>query len=60
MLPLLNMEGMYGLAVYKGVLKRRGIIESAYIRKAGHCALDAYDHRELDQILEDLKPLFKV
>ena len=59
-LPLLNMEFMYGVSVYKEVLRRRGVITSTYIRGAGHSALDECDHKELDAILEDLTPLFKV
>ena len=60
MLPLLNMEFMYGIVVYKEVLRRRGIIESTYIRGAGHHALDDYDQRELDAILSDLQALFRL
>jgi 4-hydroxy-tetrahydrodipicolinate synthase len=60
MLPLLNMEFMYGVVVYKEVLHRRGVIESSYIRGAGHHVLDDYDHRELGVILSDLQPLFRL
>lgn len=60
MLPLLNLEQMYGFAVYKEVLYRRGIIESTYKRRAGHFHLDAFDQKELSAILDDLKPLFKL
>ncbi|MDB5084607.1 MAG: dihydrodipicolinate synthase [Bacilli bacterium] len=60
MLPLLNMEFMYGVSVYKEVLYRRGIISSTYMRNAGHYHLDSYDRRELDAILNDLQPLFRV
>lgn len=60
MLPILNMEFMYGVVVYKEVLRRRGIIASAFIRGAGHYHLDEYDHRELDAILADLQPLYRV
>ncbi|HXX39365.1 MAG TPA: dihydrodipicolinate synthase family protein [bacterium] len=59
-LPLLNMEFMYGVAVYKEVLRRRGVITSTYMRPAGHTVLDAFDLQELDAILEELTPLFKV
>jgi len=60
MLPLLNMEFMYGVSVYKEVLRRRGIISSTYMRPAGHLALDEFDRKELDEILEGLTPLFRV
>ncbi|TDF94831.1 dihydrodipicolinate synthase family protein [Paenibacillus piri] len=60
MLPLLNMEFMYGVSIYKEVLRRRGIIGSTYMRNAGHFPLDAFDRKELDAILRDLQPLFRV
>lgn len=60
MLPLLNMEFMYGVVVYKEVLRRRGIIDNTTIRGAGHHSLDEYDKRELDAILTDLEPLFRL
>jgi 4-hydroxy-tetrahydrodipicolinate synthase len=58
LLPLLNIEWLYGAAVYKEVLRRRGVLESASIRGPGLHQLDASDHRELDAILEDLSELF--
>lgn len=60
MLPLLNLEFMYGVAIYKEVLYRRGIIASTFMRNAGHFPLDEFDRRELDAILADLQPLFRV
>lgn len=60
MLPLLNMESMYGTAIYKEVLYRRGIIASTYMRNMGHYVLDKFDHQELDAVLADLEPLFTV
>ena len=35
LLPLLNIEAMYGAAIYKEVLKRRGIIEHSTMRGPG-------------------------
>jgi dihydrodipicolinate synthase/N-acetylneuraminate lyase len=60
MLPLLNMEFMYGVSVYKEVLRRRGVFSNSYVRPAGHPTLDEFDHKELDAILEGLTPLFRV
>lgn len=60
MLPLLNLEFMYGVVIYKEVLRRRGVIQSAHMRSAGHYPLDEYDRRELDAVLADLQPLFRV
>jgi 4-hydroxy-tetrahydrodipicolinate synthase len=54
-LPLLTMEWLYGAAVYKEVLRRRGIIDHATVREPGATALDARDHLELDSLLELLR-----
>lgn len=56
MLPLLTMEDEYGVAVYKEVLRQRGIIRSAFVRQPGIRALDRVDLEELDAILERLRP----
>ncbi len=58
LLPLLNIEWLYGAAVYKEVLRRRGVLPNAVLRGPGMHALDAFDHRELDAILADLNQLF--
>lgn len=58
LIPLLNIEWLYGAAVYKEVLRRRGVIDGATMRVAGAQTLDAHDHRELDAILVDIGPLF--
>ncbi len=60
LLPLLNFEAMYGAAVYKEVLRRRGVIRSNYLRSHLGNPLDAENGRELDAILADLTPLFRV
>lgn len=60
LLPLLNLEFQYGVHVYKEVLRRRGIIRSAYVRAAAINGLDEHDHRELDEVLKEIEPLFKV
>jgi dihydrodipicolinate synthase/N-acetylneuraminate lyase len=59
MLPLLNAEHMYGAAIYKEVLVRRGVIRTAVMR-GGVGSLDAVDQRELDGILADMGDLFRV
>jgi 4-hydroxy-tetrahydrodipicolinate synthase len=58
LLPLLTIEWLYGAAVYKEVLRRRGVITSTTLRGPGMHALDDFDHRELDAILADLSDLF--
>jgi dihydrodipicolinate synthase/N-acetylneuraminate lyase len=58
MLPLLTMEEEYGVAVYKEVLFRRGVIASTFVRQPGIKALDAADLEELDDVLNRLRPWF--
>lgn len=57
LLPLLDYEAMYSVAVYKEVLRRRGVIKTARVRSPGTPRLDEGNHRELDQILSALAPL---
>ena len=59
LLPLMNYERLYGIAVYKLILQRRGLIKSAICRAPTH-ALDADDMRELDIILASVESLFRV
>jgi 4-hydroxy-tetrahydrodipicolinate synthase len=56
-LPLINYERQYGVALYKEVLLRRGVIASRACRTPGK-ELDAHDSAELDAILADIAPLF--
>lgn len=58
LLPLLNLEWLYGAAVYKEVLRRRGILDSAAVRGPGLVRLDEFDHQELDEILADVSQMF--
>jgi len=60
LLPLLNYEAMYGAVVYKEVLRRRGVIRSSYLRSHLGNPLDADNARELDAILANLAPLFRI
>ncbi len=58
LLPLLNLEWLYGVSVYKEVLVRRGVIASATMRDPGAYPLDGSDLAELDAILADVGELF--
>jgi dihydrodipicolinate synthase/N-acetylneuraminate lyase len=60
LLPLLNYSTSYRVAIYKEVLYRRGIFRTNYLRSAGSNPLDPPTQRELDRILADLSPLFRV
>lgn len=57
LLPLINYERLYGIAVYKEVLYRRGIFATTLSRAPGK-NLDAADRAELDAILVEVAPLF--
>ncbi len=57
LLPLLMFETGYGTAVYKEVLRRRGVIRSATLRQTGGRILDQHAMADLDDILADLRPL---
>ncbi len=59
-LPLLNFEAMYGSALYKALLKRRGIIDCARVRQMGGRNLDTLDLVELDRIYAEIESLFTV
>lgn len=59
LLPLLNFERLYGVAVYKEILRRRGVIASAFQRAPGG-GLDEFDRQELEEILKEVEPLFRV
>lgn len=60
LLPLINFILIMGLPVCKEVLVRRGVFKSAAMRTPGTLGLDAEDQRELDAILEGIRPLFRV
>ena len=53
LLPLINYERQYGVALYKAVLQRRGILRSSACRHPMG-ALEAADLVELDALLADL------
>ena len=59
LLPLLNYERLYGVAIYKEVLYRRGVFATTVARAPGQ-QLDDDDRAELDAILEDVERLFSV
>ena len=60
LLPMLNMEALFGAALYKEVLRRRGVIAHATLRGYKSSSLDALDHRELDVLMAGVQDLFTV
>jgi len=56
MLPLLNFQAVFRMAMTKEVLRRRGVIEATHVRAAGP-KLDAGDMRELTAMLDDISDL---
>lgn len=57
LLPLINYERLYGVAVYKEVLYRRGVIATT-VSRAPAARLDDADRAELDAILANVGRLF--
>jgi len=60
LLPQINLILLLGLRVCKEILVRRGVFESAAMRMPGVMSLDAEDERELDAVIDTLRPLFRV
>ena len=60
LLPLINLITLLGLRVCKEVLVRRGVLESAAMVMPGVGTMDTEDERELEVIMEELRPLFRV
>lgn len=60
LLPLLNLEAIFGVALYKEVLKRRGVIAHTTIRGYKSSSLDEYDLQELDAVWVGVKDLFTI
>ena len=58
MLPLLNFQAVFRMAMTKETLRRRGIIASAGKRAAGP-ELDAGDQRELSELLAEVADLLQ-
>ena len=58
LLPLMVFERLYGVAIYKEVLQRRGIIGST-ARRAPGLDIDADDRRELEPALQQVEDLFR-
>lgn len=56
LLPLLNFQAVFRMAMTKEVLQRRGLIESTRVR-VGDTPLDAGDQRELDTLLAEVADL---
>lgn len=54
LLPLLDLEGSYGMPLMKEVLKLRGVINSAAVRQAGFRGLDSHARDEAVAIMDDL------
>jgi len=59
LLPLINYERLYGVALYKEVLVRRGVIASKACRAPGSL-LDSHGLVEVDAIMRGVEPLFRV
>jgi 4-hydroxy-tetrahydrodipicolinate synthase len=58
-LPLLNFQAVFRMAMTKEVLRRRGIIAATHLRAAGP-VLDAFDLRELDALMAGIADLVPI
>ncbi len=60
LLPMINMEEIYGIAFAKEVLVRRGVFKTAKMRGVSQSALDPIDRQELNAWWEELAPHLRV
>jgi dihydrodipicolinate synthase/N-acetylneuraminate lyase len=59
LLPMINLEEIYGLRFMKAVLVRRGIFKTAKLRGAGSGGMDALDEKEMEAWWKDLTPYLR-
>lgn len=57
---MLSLLSLVGLRLCKEILVRRGVIRTATMRQPGATALDDHDLYELDRVMRDLAPTFRV
>ena len=55
----MNYERLYGVAVYKYVLHRRGLIDTS-LRRAPGGDMDDYDIVELEKLWPSVEALFRI
>ena len=58
LLPLINIENLYGIPVFKEILYTRGIISNTLVRSPGKTSLDKYDHKEINFLFDSIRDLF--
>lgn len=59
-ITLLNFEYLYGAALYKEVLKERGVIRYSTFRQCGTMGLDQVDMVEFKRIMDYVRPMFSL
>jgi len=60
LLPMINLEEIYGMRFAKAVLVRRGVFKTARMRGGGGEGFDTLDEKEMDAWWKDLSPYFRV
>jgi 4-hydroxy-tetrahydrodipicolinate synthase len=60
LLPMINLEEIYGLHFVKTVLVRRGVFKTAKLRGAGGGGMDSLDEKEMEAWWKVLAPHLKV
>jgi len=59
LLPMINLEEIYGLPFMKEVLVRRGVFSTAKLRGVAGAGLDDLDRRELEEWWKELAPYLR-
>jgi 4-hydroxy-tetrahydrodipicolinate synthase len=60
LLPMINLEGIYGLQFSKEILVRRGVFKTAKLRGSAGGGLDQKDHHEIDAWWKGLAPYLRI
>jgi dihydrodipicolinate synthase/N-acetylneuraminate lyase len=60
LLPMINLEEIYGMRFAKAVLVRRGVFKTAKLRGASGGGLDELDEKEMEAWWKQLTPYLKV
>ena len=59
LMPLMNYERLYGVAIYKEILYRRGILSSS-MQRAPSKGLDELTLVELEAIMKTVEALYRI
>ena len=60
LLPVMNLESMLGIPLYKVILQRRGIFATDFVRGSFGNPVDALERSELDRLIGDLQDVLDI